>query len=287
MTTNVNIGTVWDRTTAFLGDEISPVLRVAVPFILLPQLALQLLTATGQPGADVAFPGGPAVRGLLALMIVVGIFWAQLQINGLSIAPSQSPATARARATLTLPWGVLLSALTIIGLLLLIVPLGIALAASGVDMGKLAAAMRAGQGAEQLSAIPAGLGWFIILYSLALLGVLLWLAARLMLVNLALLAENAGFGAFARSFALTRGKAAALIGLWLLYSIVAGVAVLAAQALFGSLLGLLLQSSGPLGVAAILTAIVVAAVQTAFSVLVAAFLGKLYLAARARETGDG
>ncbi|MDB5707150.1 MAG: hypothetical protein JWN66_4266, partial [Sphingomonas bacterium] len=134
------------------------------------------------------------------------------------------------------------------------------------------------------AAMPNGVGGFIALYSLFVLGVLLWLGARLSLLSPVILREGRWVGALGRSFKLTRPIVLKIIGVMILYGIVWGVSVLAAKTVFGFVFGLIAGGDGPVTVGSVLTSICVAFVLTMFSVLAAAFVGKLYLAVRdARE----
>ncbi len=71
-----------------------------------------------------------------------------------------------------------------------------------------------------------------------------------------------------------------IIGMLILYGIVAGVAILATRTVFGSVLRLVLGGDGLVTTASVLTALIGAVVQTVFVVLAAAFTAKLYLAVR-------
>ena len=67
-----------------------------------------------------------------------------------------------------------------------------------------------------------------------------------------------------------------LIGVLILYAIVAGIAVSAAQFVIGGIFGLFTDNSGGLSPAIIAGAFAVAAVSTALALYQSAFVGKLY-----------
>ena len=69
-----------------------------------------------------------------------------------------------------------------------------------------------------------------------------------------------------------------LVGVLILYAIVATIAVLAAKMVFGSIFALIAPNDGDIGLATVLTSIVVAAVSTAFKGIAAIFVAKLYQA---------
>ena len=119
----------------------------------------------------------------------------------------------------------------------------------------------------------------IALYGLVLLGLLLWIGARLLITNAVIVREKRMFSALRQSWKLTRGMTWRIIGVILLFALVSWVSMLAANMVFGSIFALV--TGGPaegITLAGVLTSIVVAAVQTGFTVLVPAFTAKLYLA---------
>ncbi|MES2339434.1 MAG: hypothetical protein V4537_15185 [Pseudomonadota bacterium] len=270
----VKMGDVWDRALEFLGDH----LGVLMPLVLLGMFvpttisgSLQELQATGGPGLKLAL-------GIMTLAFGILSLWTQLAIVALAVDPALGRrATGVATARLLPAMGVYV--LLGIAAFVLVLPAIILLAAGGFDF----AAAQAGQmGATKLSA---GYGLAIFLYMLVVVAAILGLGARLAPVTAVIVAERRGAGAIGRAFALTRGLTWRLIGVVVLYAVVTLVAVLAAQTVFGSILGLVAGGDGPITVARVITAIVVAAVSTGFSVIAAAFCAKLYVAIlRARES---
>src|SRR3546814_16617278 len=61
----VRRGTVWDRTTAFLGDRSAAVLAIAGPLIFLPTCLQEIL----RPAMSDAGTGGGAAFGLVAIVL--------------------------------------------------------------------------------------------------------------------------------------------------------------------------------------------------------------------------
>jgi hypothetical protein len=172
--------------------------------------------------------------------------------------------------------GVYLVLAIVLGLLVL--PIGFILAAGGTDITQF----RMGANPANL---PAGVAGTVALYGIVLLIVLLFIGARLVLTTPVIVAERRGLSAIPRAFALSRGLTWKLVGVILLYVAVANVASLAAQSVFGSILGLLSRGEGPVTVASVITAIAVAAVQAAFTVLATAFVAKLYVAVMHERDG--
>lgn len=273
----VNISAVWDRATEFLGDNIALLMPIAVPFVYLPQLVQGII----QPLS--AVPSLATIAQLVGFAMVLVGLWGQLQLLALAIDPARGAADARGLATSRVAVVIGISALLVVALMLLAAPIGIALGIAGFDFQAVMQASTAGTPVPPPANMTPGIALFLLGYSLALLIVLIWASARLLMVNAAILAERAGFGAIARSFSLTRGNSLALIGVLLLYSVVSFVATLAAQSVFGAVLRLIIGGDGPITVASVITAAVVAGVATAFALLFNAFTGKYYVAARAQE----
>lgn len=270
----VSMGTVWDRTTEFLSDNLSAITPIAFFAIFIPAA----LSASLEPLTAVFGTTAMAIQ-ILSLGLSIVSLWGQLAITALVLDPAggRSAATAMAGKRLVPVIGLLL--VLLIGVIVLMLPVPVALAASGFDF---QAAMNSGAAAPEL---PSGIGGFVLLYSLVFLVVLLWLGARLALITPVVLMEGLWFGALARSFKLTGPILWRIIGVIILYMIVGGVSFLAAKLVFGSIFRLVAGGDGPVTIGSVLAAIMVSVIVTAFSVLASAFTGRLYLAVRdARES---
>ncbi|MDB5709500.1 MAG: hypothetical protein JWL96_1570 [Sphingomonas bacterium] len=269
----VVIGSVWDRTVEFISDNLSAVVPIALMGIFVP---LSIYTSLAPLASSVA----PAERSVIyGVMIVLGLWslWGKLAITALALDPhaGRAGATQMAGRRLLPAIGISLGLLAI--LLLATAPVGIALQLAGFDF----AAAASGH-----AALPGdGVRDFIVLYALLLGTIVLWIAARLSVLLPTIVMERRGLGALRRSFRLTRGFTWKILGVVLLYVIVAFVAEKATQFVFGTILGLLFGNESPVSLATILTSILVGVVATGFTVLAAAFCAKLYLALRdARES---
>ncbi len=235
-------------------------------------LSSSLQPLTTQPGATAL------VVHILSLGLTLVSLWGQIAITALALDPGAGRNAATALASKRLAPVIGLTLLLLLGMLVLVLPIPVALAIAGFDF---QAAMTGGAGAAE---VPPGVGGFLLLYTLFLVIVLIWLCARLALITPILLMEGRWFGALARSFRLTRPITLKIVGVIILYAIVWGVSVLAANLVFGSILRLVAGGDGPVTIGSVLTAVVVSVVATAFSVLASAFIGRLYLAVRdARE----
>lgn len=267
----VNMGNVWDRATDFLSDNLSVVVPIALLAIFLPNS----LSASIAPIAQQSFTANMVIQAAqLALTLIT--LWGQLALIALATEPLAGRSAAIAKAnTRFLPMiGIML--LLLLGFLLLILPFPIVLGLAGYDL-------NAAMNGQQVP-VPDGVGGFILLYTAVLLPLLLFLAARLVLLSPVVVRERRAAGALRRSLVLTRGITWKVIGVVILYLIVFGVSLLAARFVFGSILELVAGGEGAITLATVLTSVMVSAVETAFVALAAAFVAKLYLAVRdARE----
>lgn len=267
----VSMGTVWDRATEFLSDNLSAIIPLALLTIFVPAAISQSIAPLGVLSATAAFE-----VQVVSLVLSLVSLWGKIVIIALALdaAAGRESAIATANRRVLPIIGIML--ILGVGVIILFLPFAIPLLASGFDF---QAAMTGGK-----PEIPSGVAGFLFLYLLFFCAALLWLAARLALVTPTMIMERRGMGVFVRSFKLTRRFQWKVVGVIILYGIVSIVSFLAAKLVFGSILGLIAGGDGPVTVATVLTAILVSVVLTAFSVLAAAFTGKLYLAARdARE----
>jgi hypothetical protein len=264
----VKMGTVWDRAAEFLTDNLPAILPIALLAYFVP------LTIQGSfaPVIEDASFGLALVLRLISLAFAVLSLWGSLTLAAMVLGGEGDPGTIGMRR---LPAALLVWILVLVLFCLLFLPVVGALIAGGTDPASLARGIR--------PEIPKVIAWPLTLYSVAALGVVMWISARLVVVAPVIIAEKRALGAIARSWKLTRGITWRVIGVTLLYVMVSTVATLAAQTVFGSIFQLVAGPGGGLSLSGVLTSITVAAVQTAFSVIVPAFTAKLYLALTAAE----
>lgn len=264
-----SMGTVWDRTAEFLSDNLGTVLPIALGAMFVPAAVSGSLSGLGQG----ATPGLATGLGLASLLLAIVTFWGQLAVTVLALDPAIGRGAVNL-ATRRLPAALLVTVALFVALFLLAMPAGVILALSGADLSASAAG-----GMPQ---VPPAAALWLLLYFLMLLPIVLWLGARLIVVAPAIVGERIMFGAIPRSWALTRGSAFKIVGVLILYAVVATVAYLAATTAFGAVITLVAgRGEDGLSLATVLTVIVGGAVSTAFTVLGTAFTAKLYLALRA------
>lgn len=270
---SVNMGTVWDRATEFLGDNIGTVTPIALAAIFVPASINDAIAPLGSANPDLQ--GWVSLASLILAVVSIG---GQLAIMALALDVSRTAGEAARTAIGKLLWAAAITILLLFGLMLALIPLGIILVASGLDMAGFATNDQAAISAA-VAQLPAGVIWASLAYLLAWAVGTMWFSARLTLAFPALVGENLGLGAIGRSLTLTKGLVLKIIGVLLLYVIVSGVAALAAKAAFGGVLGLIAGGAQPGSVASVLTSVAVGTVGTAFEVLQAAFVAKLFIAA--------
>lgn len=268
-----SIETVWDTTSEFIGDRLGDVLRIAVPLMFLPMALIgNLMPLAGRE---------PSLRNLVLGLAVVALavisLWGKLALTALVLNPADPNAAIRIGAG-RLPAKMLVALVELAVSALVATPIFVACVLAGIVPGQMPTA-------GAYPTIGLGPAVFILLYSLALGLVALVLLARLLLVDPALVGEARGLSALPRSLRLTRGLTLKLIGVLLLYVIVLQVATLATRTVFGTILGLFTIGDGPVNVATIITATLVALVETGFAVLAVVFAARLFVTVRDhRET---
>ena len=261
------IGTIWDRAVDFVRDHAGELM----PVLLVTQFAVPALSGSLN-GIRAEATGGTAVAlGLLSGVTALVSLWGALYLIAFSAQPNGQE---QHRVALSLSKSRFLPMIGISVVLMAILAVlaipGVVLAvASGFDF------TSAMNGVPPQPSEIAKLG-VALLYFLALALVLLWVSARLLPINAVVAHERRGVGAIRRAFELTRGMTLKLIGVLILYAIVAGVAVSAAQFVVGGVFGLLTSSTTGLSPAIIAGAFAVAAVSAALALYQSAFVGKLY-----------
>jgi hypothetical protein len=266
----VKMGTVWDRTAEFLSDNLGAVLPVALLAFFVPASISSNLEAVI---AGASIPLALGLR-LVELLLAIVSIWGSLAIVAMALDGGEEASPA-AIARRRLPAALAVSVVLGLAAGALVLPIPLFLYATGHDL------MAIAQGRQiEISRFAA---WTVAIYSLVLLLAMLWLGARLFVINPAIVRERLVFGAVARSWSLTRGSAVRIVGVMILFAVVGAVARLAAGTVFGSIFALVAGNDAEgISLAGVLTSIVTAAVQTAFMVLFPAFEAKLYLALAAQ-----
>jgi len=254
----VKMGTVWDRTAEFLTDNLPGILPIAllayfVPFSIMRSLAPILYESSG----------ALLVLWVIVFALALLVNWGGLALVAMALDRGGDPGKEAVRRLVP---SLLVSILQFLVIMALALPavLTIRLSGAGVDTMTLA--------------LPISVVWALCLYCPLAIGLAVWLSARLMLVNAVIVAEGRWLGAILRSWRLTRGSALAIVGVTILYTVVAVVGMLATQLVFGSIFRLVAGPGEGLSLSNILTSVMIAAVQAGFTVIVPVFGAKLYQA---------
>ena len=251
------IGTIWDRAVDFVRDHAGELM----PVLLVTQFVVPAFNGSLNGIRADASGGTAAALGLLSGVAALVSLWGALYLIAFSAQPNGQE---QHRVALSLSKS---RFLPMIGVS--IVLMAILAVASGFDF------TSAMNGVPPQPSEFAKLG-VALLYFFALALFVLWVSARLLPINAVVAHERRGVGAIRRAFELTRGMTLKLIGVLILYAIVAGIAVSAAQFVVGGLFGLLTAGTTGLSPAIIAGAFAVAAVSAALALYQSAFVGKLY-----------
>ncbi len=261
------IGTIWDRAVDFVRDHLGELM----PVLLITQFAAPALSGSLAGMRAGAHGGMAALFGLVSLATTLLSLWGALYLIAFSAQPDgqeQRPVAMRLARSRFLP---------LIGVSIVLVALVAVLAIPGIVLAVVSGfdfqGVMAGIPPQPAEISRLGVA---MLYFLAMALFVLWASARLLPINAVVAMERRGIGAVARAFRLTRGMTWKLIGLLLLYAVVAGVAVSAVQFVVGSVLGFLSDPNSSFSLAIIGGAVAVAAVSAALSLYQTAFIGKLY-----------
>lgn len=257
---------VWDTTSEFLNARSGAVFGLTAGLIFAPAFASavieQLVTAGTPTAAAAQFLGM-----ILSLIGVAG----GLAISALAIRPMTAGEAVRVGLRRLLPF-VGVSIVLVAVVLLLAVPFVVILVLSGVDLSSFS---------TDGSSVPdfgAGAALGLFAYMLVYLAILLWGTARLAVLGPVIVAERHGFGAIGRAWSLTRGHALRIVGVFILYGIVALILVGGIGFAAGAIGAIAGAGQPGFGIAGLFVAAVTAVLTTLLSVVQSAFTGKLYTA---------
>lgn len=263
------MGTVWDRTAEFLTDNIAAILPIALLAFFVPTS----IEGNFQAAIDGASTGLVLTLRLVQLAFGILSLWGSMVLAAMALDFAGSD-TAGALAGKRLPATLVVAIVCFTVMALLFAPIPIVLGSSGVDLTAIA------EGRD--FTMSSGVASFVAIYLFALVVVFVWLGARLILITPVIVRENRWFSALSQSWKLTRGLTWRIIGVMILFALISWVSILAANTVFGSVFALIAGGDrAGVSLAGVLTSIVVAAVQTAFTVLIPVFTAKLYLAVTA------
>jgi hypothetical protein len=258
----VKMGTVWDRAAEFLTDNLPAILPIALFAFFVP---MSIMGSLG-PVLNAQTEGLAYALWAIVFALAALVNWGSLTLIAMALERDGEPGKLAVRGLVP----AIILWLAIGGFLVLLsLPVVLTLRAGGGETGSLS--------------IPVIVAWPLMIYLVTAIIASVWLLARLILVYPVIVAEKRWFGAIWRSWALTKGNALRIVGVILLYFLVTIVGMLATKVVFGSIFTLIAGQGGGLSLSSVLTSVMVAVVDTGFSVIVPVFTAKLYLALDAAE----
>lgn len=264
----VKMGAVWDRTTKFLRANGGAVMTIAGLAIFVPTVIGGVLQAAMVGDDPTAMGGGVVVISIVSAIISM---LGQIALVALAIDATLGVGGAFSVAGRRLLPVIGVSILLSLLFALLILPLLVVMFSSGVDW----AALQAGDSSTMPEFSP-GTGVFMLVYMLALIPVFLWLAARFSVLLPVIVWERLGVGAIGRTFRLTKGYALKIMGIFILFGIVAMIVLFAITGVFGAIFALAAGGIQGFTLGSVLMTIVTGLLTVIFTVLYTVFLTKLY-----------
>lgn len=253
----VSMNSVWDESIAFIRRESALLVPLALATIGLGSAAFNIVK-------PIAAHAGSSVLWSLLLGFALGlIVIGQQAIFALVLQPGRSVGEAIGIGARTMPKFAALVALLVGILLIAMLPLTLMLRAAGVDLG----------GAQPR--LPP----LAIFYVALLMVVTAWVNLRMITLLPLIVDRNPPlFAAIRESFAATRGQAARLLGVMLLYMLVAGVVVAATGAVAGLIFKMIGEAAGTPFAGHVMLALTLAAVNAGFALIATTFVGHYYRA---------
>jgi len=256
----LSISKAWDEARSIMSLNSGLFVAVALALIVLPQIVAGVVAT---PTSD----GGTAASVLMAAAAVLGLV-ALLAFIRLSLGRSVSVVEAIAHGFRRFPMLLLIIITLILAYAVLLIPIAIAASALGV------APPRAG-------VQPTG-GVMALLLIILLVLAALW--PKFSVVAPVASEERGGpVRALRRSWDMTKGHYARLLGLMLLVALL-GIVLLLPASVVGGLLGKLVSRDlEPLSLGAFIAALVGGAAQAVFSVVVTVLLARVYVQLQGRD----
>ena len=266
----VTMSNVWDRATEVMRGRAGQLATIGAATVFLPTVLNAAVTSLA-PGA------GIGVSGPLTVIVTALSLFGGLAIMATATDPEADTAAAFARAGQRLLPAVGLTLLLGVAFGALLLPVFGLVAGAGLDL----AALRSGGSASAGAVARPGLVLAALVYILVLVAVLIWVSARLAVLNGVIVNERRGLGAIGRSWSLTRGLGWRIVGVLLLVGVVMVVALLAATSVVGLAVRLAAGADG-VGLATFLGSSAGGVVTAAYSVILNTFVGQLYVAVTQR-----
>ncbi|HEX8223493.1 MAG TPA: hypothetical protein VF605_06735 [Allosphingosinicella sp.] len=255
----LSITTAWNESADYLKAHFATLFTIAVALITIPNVALQ---AFGPGTAEVGAAPEPGLWLLLVPVVLVLGVTGSLAISTLALGRASTVGEAIGhgfRRVLPMLGATLL---LVLALCLLLIPIVLA---TGLDSRDL------------MTPTPATAGK-VALVMLVLLALLLFFGVRLLLMTPVGAAETVGpVAIIARSWALTRGHFARLLGFLLLMALAALVVVMVATMVIGLIVAAILGAPAPDNAAGLIMLLVGGLLNAIFLVVMTTMVARLYL----------
>ena len=248
---------VWDDSVAFVRRESALLIPLTLATIYIGNVGAGLAQWNGKTDQP------SIVANALLLAAVILSIVGQLAVVSLVLTPGQSVGEALRKGATRL--GKLFLVVLVIALVLTLaaIPLSIVMVANGLEPGN----------PDTMRNLPA---WMVLVILIASAGGV-WLAIRLSLVNVLIVDRNPGVvETLKQGFALTRGMAARLCLVALLYGAVLLVLSTAVRFVAGSLFALIGDALDSPFAGTVMTSLVDGLVTAALSLVATVFIAQLY-----------
>ena len=254
---SLSISRAWDEAKAVLARDGRLIWTVALALLFLPQV----FSSTVAPPANVAGEAAPAGSGLVVLVALLVSMVGQLAIVRLAVGPATSVGDAIRHGLRRFLPALAAFFVFLLGMALILVPLIMAIGLSPMLLNPAS------------SPPPQLLGRLLILVLLAFL-----LSVKFLLVTPVASSEEIGpIAILKRSWMLTGGHYARLLGFVLLATIAALVAVITAQIVGTIFAKLFAESINPLSAGALVLGLFTAGTQAALSAAFTVMLARIYV----------
>jgi hypothetical protein len=262
----ISMNQIWDDSIAFIRREAALLIPLALATLYVGDVVANLAQGLSTPTKP---------NPVATVAILVATVWSivgQLSIVSLVLKPGQSVGEALAHG------GARLGKVILIALLL-----GLIVALALTPIGAIAIANGANPAVpESFQKLP---GWLFILL-LVILGAVIWLGIRLALMNALIVDRNPRvWESLKGGFALTRGIAARLCLVILLYALMLLVLGSAVKFVAGSLFALIASGLGSPFAGSVMTALVGGIVNSGLALIATVFLAILYARVQNRDLG--
>jgi hypothetical protein len=254
----ISMSSIWDETVVLLRRESALMVPLALATIGIGSAVSSLAQGTIQKA------GGEGVSGLIyfaLLMATILTLVGNLAVTALALRPGMSVGEALRLGLTRLPKMVAISILFGLVVTLMVIPLAVILIASGVDI------------QAKMPDVPP----LAMLYALVAIAALFYLGARMFTVNALVVDKNPPVvETIKQTFAATQGLAGKIIGVTILFLVVAIVFGGATTTIFGAAFALIGKMIGSPFAALMMTALVGGMVSAGLSLISTLFAARLY-----------